>query len=407
MSIYAGIGSSKEKDLIPAAQEALRQAQQRLGNAHPNLIIVFASGELSVPGLLKIISAALPQVPIIGCSSSSIITPTDILKHGIVIALLNLPGDIFFNTACVSHSENKSALEIGEELGKKLLYAFQDMRRVLSIVFSDALVKNEAGFLTGLQERLGLIFPLLGISVVENPINKQNQLYFNQSIIANAACGILLGGRLTFTLSTKHGWKPLGKPRYVTKSSGNILHEIDGQPAVQIYEEYLATNISKLKSELKRLSSLYPIGIHLAEENEYLLRNALEITKNGSLVMHGDIPEGSTIRFMISTKEACLEAAREAAREVKNALHSNKADFILILDSVWRSLILGRQANNEIEIIKEELGADTPMLGFYTAGEHTSLLTSSFRSKIHFHSQSITILALSSIEKAHWQQKNN
>jgi hypothetical protein len=407
MSIYAGIGFSKEKDLILATQESLRQARMQLGNARANLIMVFASGELSVPGMLKIISTALPQIPIIGCSSSSIITPADILKHGVIIALLSLPDDIFFNTACIAHSENKTSLAIGEELGKKLLYAFQDMRRVLSIVFSDALVKDDAGFLMGLQEKLGMIFPLLGVSVVENPVYKQNQIYYNQSIIGNAACGILLGGRLDFTLSTKHGWKPLGKPRYVTKSSGNILHEIDGQPAAKIYEEYLATNITKLKTELKRLSCLYPIGIHLPEENQYLLRNAQEITENGALVMHGNIPEGSTIRFMISTKDTCLEAAREAAREIKNGLHSDKADFILILDSVWRSLILGNQAKKELEIIREELGSDIPMLGFYTSGEHAASITPDFRSKMHFHSQSITILALNAIEKTRWQQKNN
>ncbi len=407
MSIRAGIGSSKEKNLVQAAQEALRQARQKLGNARPNLIIVFASGELSVPGLLKIISSVLPQTPIIGCSSSSIITATEILKHGVVIALLCLPVDVFFNTACVAASEKKSGKEIGEELGKKLLYAFKDMRRVFSITFSDSMAKADTGFLAGLQEKLGLIFPLLGASVTENPVYKQSQLYFNQNIMDNAACGILLGGRLNFTLSTKHGWKPLGKPRYVTKSNGNILHEIDGQPAVKVYEEYLATNIQKLRTEIKRLSIFYPVGIHLGEENEYLLRNAQEITEDGSMVMRGDIPEGSTIRFMISTKDTCLEAAREAAREVKNGLHSGKADFILILDSVWRALILGRQAKDELDIIKNELGNDVPMLGFYTAGEHAPLLTAGIHSKIHFHSQSITILAISTIEKKQWQLKNN
>jgi hypothetical protein len=332
-----------------------------------------------------------------GCSGAAVISRQGIFKHGLLLMLLKLPKDISFNAGCVKNIiETKTALGAGEELGEKLLSGFKDIRRDLGMIFTDGLMPNSTDLILGLQQRLGRSFPVVGASASDNLRFLRAYLYFNQEVFSDAACGILWGGKLNFGLGIKHGWKPLGKPRSVTKSSGNIVYEIDGAPAVNVYEEYLASDLIKLRKELKYISILYPIGIYLTGEEEYLLRNIRSIEDDGSLIFQGNVPQDSTIRLMIGTKESCLAATSQALEEAKKGLSGQPSNFIFIFDSISRYILLGRQANKELEIIKEGLEKDVPIMGIYTYGEQAPLRATSYQGQTYFHNQTIAILGIGS-----------
>jgi hypothetical protein len=313
--------------------------------------------------------------------------------------LLELPAHAYFNVACVRDIREKTALSAGRELGEKLLHDFRDMRRDLSVIFSDGLMDEGSNLIYGLQERLGKSFPLVGASASDSMRFLRTYLYFNQEVLTDSAVGILWGGKLNFGLGIQHGWKPLGKPRTITKSEGNIIYEIDGEPAVKIYEEYLARDLAELQKEIRRISILYPIGIYLPGEQEYLLRNILSIENSGSLRLQGNAIEGSTMRLMIGTKESCLNATRQALKEAKKILFAPIVDitkneiknFVFVFDSVSRYTLLRREANQELEIIKEGL-KDTPIIGLYTYGEQAPLKAISYQGQAYFHNQTIVML---------------
>jgi hypothetical protein len=401
-----GIGLSIEKDPVLAAEEATRLAKINTYSAKIDLAIVFSSIDLSCASLLKTISAHLEKgTPIIGCTGAAIISNQGIFKHGLAVMLLSLPQGAYFNTACVKDIKAKTSLSAGRELGEKLLYGFKDMRRDLSIIFSDGLMQEGSNLIYGLQERLGKSFPLVGASASDNLRFLKTYLYFNQEVFSNAACGILWGGKLNFGLGIKHGWKPLGKPRHITKSSGNIVYEIDDTIAAKIYEEYLACDLTKLRKELKYISIFYPIGIYLAGEEEYLLRNILSIGDDGSLTFQGDVPQDSLIRLMIGTKESCLAATQQAVDEAKKGLSvqvmglkkGREKNFALVFDSISRYILLRKDADKELRIIKEGLGKDTPIIGIYTYGEQAPLRAISYQGRAYFHNQTITILAIAGL----------
>ncbi|MDD5166358.1 MAG: FIST N-terminal domain-containing protein [Candidatus Omnitrophica bacterium] len=394
MAIQIGIGLSTQKDPFLAAKEATSQARSNLHGTKINLAIVFSSVELASPTLLKYISNYAGDPPIVGCSGAAIISNRGIFKHGVIIMLLCFPDSdgLYFNTACVKDIHEKFALSAGEELGDKLLYGLKNMSRHLSVIFSDGMIEKCSDLISGLQEKLGISFPLVGASASDNLAFKKTYVYFNQEVFNNAACGILWGSRLSFGLGTKHGWKSLGKPRLVTKSSGNIVNEIDNTPAVKIYEDYLALDRAALKKELKRISIFYPIGIKLSGEQEFLLRNVSSIEEDGSIVFQGNVPEKSVIRLMIGTKETCLSATYQALEEAKKGLFGQPVKFALVFDSVSRYILLGRDAHKELEIIKQALGKDTAIIGLYTYGEQAPLRAINYLGKAYFHNQTFTIL---------------
>lgn len=392
--IIIGVGVSTEKDTVKAVREAAQQARAGIRAKTIDLAIVFSSIDFAHPNTIKTISNLLGPVPIIGCCGAALISNKGIFRYGVSIMLLSLPKTIYFNTALVKEIRAKTALSAGEELGEKLLHNFHGVSRHLAVIFSDGLIEEGSNLILGLQEKLGTSFPLVGASALDNLRSLKTYLYFNQEITNDAACGIIWGGKLNFAWGIKHGWKPLGKPHRVTKAKANIVYEIDGVPAVKTYEEYLARNLTELRKELRRISIFYPIGIRLPEVEEYLLRNILSIENDGALVFQGNVPQDSTIRLMIGTKESCLNATRQALEEVKTGLEGRKMSFAFVFDSISRYILLGRQANKELEIIKEGLGADTPIIGIYTYGEQAPLRATKYQGKAYFHNQTVAILGI-------------
>jgi hypothetical protein len=207
---------------------------------------------------------------------------------------------------------------------------------------------------------------------------------------------------LTFGLGVKHGWKPLGKPHQVTAARANIVKSIDGEPAAKIYEDYLACDMARLKKDLSRLSVSYPIGVFIPGEEEYLLRNIIKIEEDGSLLCQGNVPNESLIRLMISTKETCLDATRQAVEEAQQTLanpiikfsREKTSKLALAFISVKRLGLLRRDAKKECEIIRNVLEPSTQLIGIYTYGEMAPLKTSSYKGQIYFHNQTVSILII-------------
>lgn len=395
-NLNIGIGISIEKDAAKAVREAVAQAKTSIYKEEINLAIVFSTVEFSNQNTIKALTNLLGRIPIIGCSGAAIISNKGIFKKCLSVMLLSLPKTAFFNTAYVKEIHAKTALNAGEELGEKLLHGFSGIRRDLGIIFSDGMIEETSNLIYGLQEKLGTSFPLIGASASDNLQFLKTYTYFNDEMISDAVCGIIFGGKLNFGWGIKHGWKPLGKPRRVTKSKATVVYEIDDSPASKIYEEYLAWDTDKLKKELKRISTFYPIGIYLPGEEEYLLRNIHSIGNDGSLVFQGNVPEESLIRLMIGTKDSCLTATQQALDEVKKELYNKKIGAVFVFDSVSRYILLGRNANRELEIIKKELGDDTPIFGIYTYGEIAPLKAINYYGRTYSHNQTITILGIES-----------
>jgi hypothetical protein len=389
-----GIGLSTEKDSFLATKDAVQQAIRNIRQVDIDVAVVFSSVEFAHARTIKTINSLLGPVPVIGCTSAAVISNAGIFKHGIAVMLLSFPEGVHFSTAAVKEINSKNAFTAGAELGERLNSGLRDIPRRLAIIFSDGLMEDGSGFIYGIQNKLEENFPIVGASASDNLRFLRTLIYCYQELANNAACGILWGGRLNFGLGIKHGWKPLGKPRQVTKAEGNIVYEIDGVYAAKLYEDYLACDVAQLKKELKRVSIFYPIGVYLPGEEEYLVRNILSIRNDGALVCQGNVPSDSRIRLMIGTKESCLDAAKEAADEAKNGLPEGKAEFVFVFDSISRYILLGRDIVKELQILKNEFGNDTPLLGFYTYGEQGPLSAINYRGKTYSHNQTITLLAI-------------
>jgi hypothetical protein len=392
--LRVAVGKSQKKDINEAIEEVTRSCLPRLPAQEASLALVFSTPSFSTAALLKKIKSGLkPDCPLIGCSGMRIITPEGTQGEGIVLMLIALP-KAKISCGAIKVASDDDAYLTGQGLGTKLISDVKEYRRELCLMFSDGLSGDTSRLIEGLQNILGKSFPFIGGGSSDDLRFKQTFQFYNEHILNKSAVAALFTGKLTYGIGIRHGWKPLGKIRVITESSANVIKEIDGRKAGELYEDYFAKSLSELKKEILLINALYPIGIYLEGENEYLLRNVITLNDDGSILTQGDVPRGASIRLMIGTRESCLEAARQAATQVKAALRDKSLSLAIIISSASRAHLLGRNINLEVKAISAVLGPDIPLAGFYSYGQYAPLGSLSHCGQTYLHNQTIAILGI-------------
>ena len=184
------------------------------------------------------------------------------------------------------------------------------------------------------------------------------------------------------------GWTPFGPERTITKSDGNVLFEIDGQPALDLYKKYLG---EKAK-ELPKAALLYPLSVQVNEGSEPVVRTILNIDEiSNSMILEGDVPVNSKVQLMMSTTDDIAEGASNAA-ELAMRGRDKKPELALLVSCVGRKLVLDQRTEEEIEEVMNVIGGQASIAGFYSYGEMAPFAG---KNACQLHNQTMTLTLLS------------
>lgn len=392
MATWVGVGNSRQSDSFRAGQEAAARALEPLGQQLPDLVLVFASIRFDQQALLHGVISVSKKTAMVGCSTAGEILSEGPSRRSVLVMAIRsntLRASIGLGTDIKSDPR-----KAGQDAAQAAIKArLQNPRAFL--IFPDGLTGNTAEIIRGAQEMLGLSFPIVGGAAADDFSFTQTFQYFEGRLYSNAVPGVLLTGNIGVGIGARHGWQPLGRPRRVTRAVGNLVQELDGQSAVNLYEAYFGKAADTLKSEsLADMAILYPLGMAIPGEEEYLLRNALKMDATGSLLYAGEVPEGTEVRLMMGSKERALDAAHKAAEQALASLGGKKPSFALVFSSCSRARLFGQRASEEISIIRNVLGKDVPLAGFYDYGEQAPLTAAGFRGLSYFHNETLVVCAI-------------
>jgi len=185
---------------------------------------------------------------------------------------------------------------------------------------------------------------------------------------------VLDGDKIALNGMAVTGWKPLGITRTVTKSKGQLLYEIDGKSAVELYLRYLGKEDKIAEKDFKvfeELSMEYPFIVE-RDKDETVLKTPMKIdSAEKALVIDIPMPEGSKFWFTQPPEFDIVEEVIEKASELKMELRT-EADALLIFSCAGRQPILGPMTTDENEGLAEVW--QSPMAGFFTYGEFGRVL---------------------------------
>lgn len=343
------------------ADELLDSLGQR-----PDLVLLFASAEHSTSQVVAGVRSRLgAKVPLVGCSSFAEIGPDEALTRSLTAVGLR-SSTIRFETALVRDAATDS-YAAGRELGQALAGA----RPRVVLVFPDGLRVNNTQLARGLQEALGPEVTIVGGGAGDRGDFSGTFQVLGDTVLSGGAVAVGLCGEVTAVTAAQSGWTPIGATHTCSRTSGNVLLELDGKPALSLYKSYLGERAQQMPT----VAVEFPLGIiggvpglaALPGEPVQLLRTVVGADESSqALVFTGDVPHGAQVRFTMATPEDVIAAASAATEQALARMP--EPSLALYFNCMARKLVLGARYRDELRQPLRRLKA-VPRAGLYTYGE--------------------------------------
>ena len=356
--------------------------------AKAQLVLGFGSSELvSQPKSFEEIKNRFPNAQIALCSSAGEIFNIEVLDDTISLVAIEFSSSTI-NTSEVSIDDFISSYDAGISLVEnlpaenlKMIFVLSDGGKVngSELVKGMNSVKNNGTLITGGLAGDGTKFEKTFVGL--------NKVPETGKIIAIG----FYGDKLVLSHGSIGGWESFGLERSVTKSKDNVLYEIDGKNALDLYKNYLG----KYAEELPGSALLFPLSIKLYHDQEPIVRTILSIDeKNQSMTFAGDIPECSKVRFMKANFDRLIDAASDAANNCLK-MDNSKTKLAILISCVGRKIILSNRIDEEVEAVSEVFGNKTLLTGFYSYGEISPLKP---MANCELHNQTMTITCINELD---------
>jgi hypothetical protein len=262
-----------------------------------------------------------------------------------------------------------------------------DLRGV--IVISDGLGVNGSELLRGLSAILPPSVVVTGGLAGDGARFTRTWILHEGAPVSGRVSAVgLYGERIEIGHGSKGGWDIFGPERVVTRATGNVLYELDGRPALDLYKEYLG----ELAAGLPANALLFPLSLRRSHTEETrLVRTILGISDaDRSMTFAGDIPAGSLVQLMRANFDRLIDGAAEAARLTRGSSPFDSQSLTIAVSCVGRRLALGERAEEEVEAVLDTLPAGAHLVGFYSYGEISPYASG----RCELHNQTMTLTQL-------------
>lgn len=351
-------------------------------NSQSQLLLSFGDRTLAQDKAFRQqLQQAFPNAQNIGCTTSGEIAGTDVYDQTMIVTALE-----FERTETKIESDNitqyADSLEAGMALAKRL--PTSGLRYVL--VLSDGALVNGTKLIAGINQSLPPEVLVTGGMAGDGERFEQTVVWHNNTAEPGliVLCGFY-GDAIQVGHGTLAGWSPFGALRQITRAEGNVLYELDNQPALDLYKRYLGDFSRQLPASALR----FPLNLQLPGETDSVVRTILSINEaEKSMTFAGDMPEGATARLMKATFDALIDGAGDAAVGANTALNGHSAQLTLLVSCVGRRLVLGQRVYEELEAVGDALGNSHTFCGFYSYGEISPLIG---KATCRLHNQTMAI----------------
>jgi hypothetical protein len=328
------------------------------------LVLAFAAPEFGTdPTPFRQLAAAFPTSLIAGCSTAGEIAGTTVRDASVSVAIARFE-HTELRRACAVVAGPGDSFEAGTRLAAQL--AGDRLRAVF--VLSDGLCVNGTRLVEGLTRGLPQDVVITGGLAGDGSRFQRTWILDREQAESNRVCAVgFYGERLLVGHGCEGGWSDFGPERRITRSQGNVLFELDGKPALELYRTYLGERAEGLPGT----ALLFPLAVRReGHAGEALVRTILGIDDAAqSLTFAGDMPEGGVARLMRANTDKLIGSAGNAARAAAAGVSGSADALVVSVSCVGRRLVLGERTEEEVETVQESAPPRSAHVGFYSYGE--------------------------------------
>jgi hypothetical protein len=351
----------------------------------PQLVIYFAAPRaLASVDVAAHLAALCPTALVVGCSTGGEIAGEDLVDDSVSAVAVR------FDSSRVCLAEEAiggpgDSQAVGEALARKL--PAEGLRGVF--VLADGMRTNGTALVTGLRAGLAEDVLLTGGLAGDGADFKRTVVGAGKRAEEGVVVALgLYGERLRLGWGSFGGWEQFGPERAITRSEANILYELDGAPALDLYKRYLGDEAANLPGS----ALLFPLTVRRAgqAEQEAVVRTIVGIDEaSRSMIFAGELPQGGVAQLMRGHFDELVDGAGRAGEKARQEAGDHLA---LLVSCIGRKLLMGQRAVDEVEAAAAGLGAGARMTGFYSYGE---IAPHGFSGRCELHNQTMTITTIS------------
>ena len=349
------------------------------------LVLVFADRFiLESEAIYEEIRGMYPDGELVFGSTSGEIMETHVYEGTITLTAIE-----FERTKFKIISENVANYVDIQKMGRSISDKFDKKGLNHMFVVSDGSFVNGSGLIEGLESDEDFKATITGGLCGDGERFEKTLTSYNENPKQGEVVAIgFYGESLEVSYANYGGWTPFGPQRTITKSEGNVLFEIDGLPALDLYKKYLGEKAN----ELPQAALLYPLSVQQSEDAEPLVRTILNIDEaSNSMILAGDVPVNSKVQLMMSTMNDIAEGASNAA-ELAMLDRTHAPELAILVSCVGRKLVLAQRTEEEIEEVMDVIGGEAKITGFYSYGEMAPFAG---KNQCLLHNQTMTLTLMS------------
>jgi len=363
-------------------QSAFASPKAEASPQSADLVLVFGSiGIFDSPGFVQRLRGDFPGAVAVGCSTAGEIAGDSVLDGSCIVTAIRFDKGTAIAAMEADIASADDSQLAGEALGKALI-ARPGLSGVL--LFARGVGVNGSALIDGLSSHLPSGVPVSGGLAGDGGAFRRTLVLGPSGVSDRQAVAVgLYGEAVHLGLGSVGGWEPFGPARKVTKAVGNLLLQLDGEPALNVYKRYLGDYARDLPAS----GLLFPFELLNGNHDSVgLIRTILGIDEAaGGLILAGTVEEGFYLRLMHASTDGLVDGAEQAgaiaaaAAASAGAMSVDKAAdmaaetpgnrLALLTSCVGRKLVLGDRVEEEVQAVADRMGPGAVLAGFYSYGE--------------------------------------
>jgi small ligand-binding sensory domain FIST len=365
--------ASAESVLDAAVVETSARIRSQLGSGvEPTLVVTFVSEHHSAryERVSELLGREFPSALLVGCSAGGVIGGGREIEQrpGFSLTAAALPGVELrpFHVdagALPDRAAERSAWEN--------LVGIAAQREPHFLLLADPFSFDAEAFLRGLDQAYPGSQKIGGLASGGRQPGV-NSLFLGRDVYRSGLVGVALAGDIQVETIVAQGCRPIGQPMFVTKCQGNVLWQLDGEPAVKVLQE-LYERLDPDDQQLAR-HSLF-LGIVMKEDREeyrqgdFLIRNLMGIdSARGALAVGAALREGSVVQFHLRDARTSAEDIEQLLTRYQRERGQAHPRGALLFSCLGRGAHLYGEPDHDTGALRRHLG-DIPLGGFFCNGE--------------------------------------
>ena len=249
------------------------------------------------------------------------------------------------------------------------------------LVWISATPGAEEEVLAGIEEVVGTDIPIIGGSAADNTVDGDWFVFSSDGAAESGVVVSVLFPSRPISLAYQSGYSPTAAIGTVTKAKGRNIVEIEGRPAMEVYEEWTGGAVRAARAgsvPILSESTFWPMGrkvSHLSDVPFYLLAHPAMAHEDGSMDLFAGVAEGEELTLMSGTRESLTERAGRVATLARRTGDLDGAPIAgaLMIYCGGCMLSVRDQLDVVVDGVSNALG-DAPFLGAFTFGEQGALM---------------------------------